>query len=81
MASTQGALARTLDFGDTVTTTAAGPRGSGLRLAAPLAIVSGPDKYKVLEHRRRQAQIRARRQLDLLDRSPDLYETAAEGGR
>lgn len=29
--------------------------------------VHGPDKYKVLEHRRRQAQIKARRLLDLIE--------------
>jgi hypothetical protein len=39
----------------------------GLRLAVPSAVVRGPDKYKVLEHRRRQAQIAARRLLELMD--------------
>jgi hypothetical protein len=38
-----------------------------LRLAVPSALLRGPDKYNVLEHRRRQAQIKARRLLDLLD--------------
>ena len=36
---------------------------AGLRLAVPSAVLRGPDKYKVLEHRRRQAQIKARKAL------------------
>ena len=36
-----------------------------LRLAARPGGLRGPDKYKVLDHRRRQAQIKARRLLDL----------------
>jgi hypothetical protein len=36
--------------------------------ATPPAIVpDGPDKYRILERRRRGAQIKARRLLDLLD--------------
>jgi hypothetical protein len=73
-------LARTLDFGETTTTGAPGvrfvragvetevPAGAlrvGLRLQGPR--LPGPDKYKVLERRRRQAQIAARRVLDLID--------------
>jgi hypothetical protein len=42
---------------------ASGPKR--LRLAARPGGLRGPDKYKVLEHRRRQAQIKARRLLDL----------------
>lgn len=64
MAVFDGSLARQLDF------TEFGPEGGrarlprrGLRLAVPSALLRGPDKYKVLEHRRRQAQIKARRQL------------------
>jgi hypothetical protein len=38
-----------------------------LRLALPGGILRGPGKYKVLEHRRRRAQIDARRTLDLID--------------
>jgi hypothetical protein len=37
-----------------------------LRLTRP-ARRSGPDKYKVLDAMRRQAQIRARRLLDLME--------------
>ena len=69
MARFDGSLARQLDFGQT-TTTSAGPAVSGrgyLRLAGPSNALRGPDKYKVLDHRRRQAQIKARRLLNLLD--------------
>jgi hypothetical protein len=62
-----GSLARQFDFGDITTSTfpAARPLKAGLKLAARTEGVRGPDKYKVLEHRRRQAQIRARRLLEL----------------
>ena len=70
MASFDGAAALKLDFGATTTTgsaaTARGGRGS-LRLAPQPATLTGPDKYKVLEHRRRQAQIRARHLLELME--------------
>jgi hypothetical protein len=61
------ALARQLDFGDQTTATFPAPRPvkASLHLAAPPDRLRGPDKYKVLEHRRRQAQIAARRLLDL----------------
>ena len=64
-----GSLARKLDFGEfAITTSTASAAGrTGLRLAPARAVLRGPDKYKVLDHRRRQAQIKARRQLDLLD--------------
>jgi hypothetical protein len=65
MARFDGSLARQLDFGE-ITTTVSLRRG-GLRLAVPGGGLRGPDKYKVLEHRRRQAQIKARRLLDLVD--------------
>ena len=42
-------------------------RQSKLRLAPASRTLRGPDKYKVLEHRRRQAQIKARRLLELTD--------------
>jgi hypothetical protein len=62
----EGSAALKLDFGGMTTTSVArGGRGS-LRLATPSGL-RGPDKYKVLEHRRRQAQIKARRLLDLLE--------------
>ena len=68
MALTNGSLARQLDFGDPdKPTLPRGGRNRGLRLAVPSALLRGPDKYKVLEHRRRQAQIEARRLLELLD--------------
>jgi hypothetical protein len=70
MARFDGSLARQFDFGPT-TTTLAPPAGGGrglLRLALPSGVLRGPDKYKVLEHRRRQAQIKARRLLELIDR-------------
>jgi hypothetical protein len=63
-----GSLARQFDFGDLTTSTFPLPRPvkAGLKLAHRPEGVRGPDKYKVLEHRRRQAQIKARRLLDLL---------------
>jgi hypothetical protein len=68
MAQFDGSAALKLDFGGMTTTTPAmrGSRGS-LRLAAAPATLSGPDKYKILEHRRRQAQIRARHLLELME--------------
>ncbi len=62
-----GFLARSLDFGDVTTSTfpLPGPLKAGLKLAGRPQGVRGPDKYKVLEHRRRQAQIKARRLLEL----------------
>jgi len=69
MARFDDSLARQLDFGDYTTTTVF-PRRGGLRLAVSGSGLRGPDKYKVLEHRRRQAQIKARRLLELAD-GPD----------
>jgi len=71
MSRCEGTLARKLDFGDWPTTvTSTGGRGNaGLRLAPAPGRLAGPDKYRVLEHRRRQAQIKARHLLG-----------AAEGG-
>ena len=68
MARFDGSLARTLDFGE-ITTSTAGPAGrrAGLRLALAGGVLRGPDKYKVLEHRRHQAQIKARRLLDMME--------------
>ena len=67
MTRLDGALARPLDF-EQVETVALGERrdSTPLRLAAAQSPVRGREKYKVLEHRRRQAQIKARRLLDLL---------------
>ena len=62
-----GSAALKLDFGGMTTTS--GPRSgrSGLRLALRSGALRGPDKYKVLEHRRRQAQIKARHLLSLME--------------
>jgi hypothetical protein len=66
MARLDGSVARKLDFGE-MTTTGLHPGRTGLRLALPSGVLRGPDKYKVLEQRRRQAQIKARRLLDILE--------------
>jgi hypothetical protein len=42
-----------------------GPRPGGLRLATPSGAVRGPEKYRILDLKRRRAQIRARRVLEL----------------
>jgi len=60
-----GSLARQLDFGDITTSTFPVPLKARLKLAERPEGVRGPDKYKVLEHRRRQAQMRARQLLEL----------------
>jgi hypothetical protein len=63
----EGALARKLDFDDITVTLGAPPaQKTELRLTGRSDRLRGPDKYKVLDHRRRQAQIAARRLLDLL---------------
>ena len=64
-----GSAALKLDFGvTTTTTTTPGVRnGRGSLRLAPSNGLMGPDKYKVLEHRRRQAQIKARRLLELME--------------
>lgn len=58
-----------LDFGDVPTrVTSTGGRGrAALRLAPGPIGLSGPDKYRVLDLRRRRAQIRARHLLALMD--------------
>lgn len=68
MARFDGSLARKLDFGEMPSAPAVpGGRGTGgLRLAPKTRRLTGPDKYAALEHRRHQAQIKARRLLDLL---------------
>jgi hypothetical protein len=62
MNHTDGSLARRLDFGDV----RPDPTRATLRLARRSRL-AGPGKYRVLDARRRHAQIRARRLLDLLD--------------
>ena len=53
------AAAFRLDFGETPV-----PR-KGLRLALPSGVLRGPEKYRILDLKRRRAQIRARRELGL----------------
>ena len=53
-----------LDFGVRRT---GGPGRKGLRLATPPGVLRGPDKYRVLDIKRRRAQIRARRTLGVID--------------
>jgi len=64
----EGSLARKLDFGDTPIDgpIEAGAR-AGLRLASLGGLLRGPDKYKLLEQRRRHAQIKARHALSLIE--------------
>jgi hypothetical protein len=68
MSGFDGSLARKLDFGEQPTViSSTGARGrAGLRLAS-VGRLTGPDKYRVLDRRRRRAQIAARRMLDLFD--------------
>ncbi len=67
----RGSEARQLDFSELTTSTfppafpPARPLKASLTLAGRPGAVRGPDKYKVLEHRRHQAQMKARRLLDL----------------
>ena len=62
-ARVEGALART---GDLIEAVEPGPQ-MRLRLAPSPRRLHGPDKYAVLAHRRHQAQIKARRLLDLAE--------------
>ena len=76
MAQFEGSAALKLDFGGIV---AGGARlGNALRLAPSSRRLRGPDKYKVLDHRRRQAQIKARRALDLIYAQELTIAQAAE---
>jgi len=63
MVRTRSALAVRLDFGEMP------GQGSrrGLRLATPTGVVRGPEKYRLLDLKRRRAQIRARRLLGLVN--------------
>ena len=83
MSRIDGSLASTLDFGEIATShrpirgltsvrTAPEHQGSARRR---LGLLRGPDKYKVLDQRRRAAQIRARHAMDLID----VMERASEG--
>jgi hypothetical protein len=67
MARVDGTLARQLQLSEEDgLAVVAGPKPT-LRLARARLALRGPDKYRVLEHRRRKAQMAARRILDLLD--------------
>ena len=63
MVRMRSALAVKLDFGEMPS---GGGGRRGLRLARPAGVLHGPDKYRVLELKRRRAQIRARRVLGLV---------------
>jgi hypothetical protein len=78
MARFSGAAA--FDFGDLTTAPAVRPAKAGLRLALPSGVLRGPQKYEVLEHRRRQAQIKARRLLDLIESEADLIGSEHAAG-
>lgn len=68
MAGFEGTLARKLDFGELPTAvTSTGGRGHAALRLAPSRQLTGPDKYDILERRRRHAQISARRLLALMD--------------
>jgi hypothetical protein len=72
MARFDGSLARTLDFGDfnlQVPLRRQRVLKVELQVVRPKAVpavLRGPEKYAALAHRRHQAQIKARRLLDLL---------------
>ena len=55
-----------LDVGETPAGAAGYGYRRGLRLATPLdRVLRGPEKYRILDLKRRRAQIRARRELGL----------------
>ena len=81
MSRFDGSLASTLDFGEMTPRPIRGlasvrtaPEHQG-RVRRRLGLLRGPDKYKVLDQRRRAAQIRARHAMDLID----VMERASEG--
>lgn len=70
MVRNRGAQAKRLEFGEMPFDRVWGGPSSagrrGLRLATLSGVVRGPDKYRVLDLKRRRAQIRARRVLGLV---------------
>lgn len=68
MVRSNGSTALKLDFAGMTTTTvsASDPRRTGLHLVSPAPGPRGADKYRLLDHRRHQAQMKARRLLDLM---------------
>jgi len=67
MSQFEGSLATKLDVGDMNFPAPMSGGRTGLRLTQPGGVLRGPDKYDVLAHRRRQAQIKARRLLELME--------------
>ena len=67
MARINGSAALSLDFGGVAVTVSGKGRGRPVLRLASSGVMRGPDKYKVLEHRRRKAQIRARHLLHLME--------------
>ena len=63
MRSVDGSAARKLEFGQATTAVRVRRPGSFRRLR----LLHGPNKYELLERRRRAAQINARHALDLID--------------
>jgi hypothetical protein len=76
-----GTLALKLDFGGFATrvTSTVGRNRADLRLAPSPRGLTGPDKYRVLERRRRQAQISARHLLDLMDGNDSFVDQRRRG--
>ena len=64
MVRTRSALAMKLDFGNGAGQ--ANRRGLALVSGGGLGVLRGPEKYRLLDLKRRRAQIRARRLLNLL---------------
>jgi hypothetical protein len=62
MARFDGSLALELDFGKAAEFARSGRQAEGSHLK-----LAEPNKYRVLEHRRRQAQIKARHLLQLME--------------
>jgi hypothetical protein len=74
-------VARKLDFGDLPTAVTGTGRGrAGLRRAAAAGDVAGPGKYRVLAHRRRLAQMRARHVLDAAEHGVGGAAASGAGG-
>ena len=68
MARSNGSTALKLDFAGMTTTTvsASDLRRPGLHIVRSAPGSRGTDKYRLLAHRRHQAQMKARRLLDLM---------------
>jgi hypothetical protein len=91
MSRFDGSLARTLDFGEAAAASGAmdargrmgtrpsmsRARGAAVVFSGKIGLLRGTDKYKVLDRRRRAAQIQARHAMDLID----VMERAAERSR